>query len=82
MQKDLLINVEKFESLLEHSFIPINPPSDYIDKLRSSLSNPGDISIETRKKASLLVVLSFLSFLVLLIFWIFRRIMKLIKPKH
>ena len=78
MQRELTFEMSKFEKFLETSLHPVKPNQDFIDRLEDRLINPGNISIETRKKMSLLIVVSILSFSLMLFYWLIRKLIKVI----
>ena len=69
--------ISDFEKILEASLYPIKPNPDFISRLDDRLRHPGDISVDTRRKMSILVVFMFFIFFILLLIWTIRKIIKM-----
>lgn len=78
MQRESSSEISNFEKILEASLYPIKPNPDFINRLEDRLRHPGDISIDTKRKMSILVVFMFFTVFILLLIWVIRKIIKML----
>jgi hypothetical protein len=71
MEFDLL---QKLEQHLTSVMVPVQPDTDYIQKIRHGLANVPAISIEQRSRMTLILLITTGLFLGAMFLWLLRRL--------